>query len=424
MSKQRINHSQSARHVIEKIGYENILCSKDTIWTWNNNGVWVMSEDRSIKQKIQRVLDGHDYRKSEIDSILDIIKTVVYKENHSFDFQKESINCQNGELIYINKNWVLSSHKRENYRTSQIPVHYDLNAKCPMFDKFLDEIFSNNHEKEKLIQLVYETIGYCLLSTSEYEKFFIFLGSGANGKSVLLRVITELLGQKNVAGVQPYKFENSFQLAHLFCKLANIITEIPKNHKLADGPLKAITSGELITAEYKHQKPFDFRPYCTLIFATNYMPHTSDFSNGLLRRIIIIPFNRVFQEKEQDRKLADKLILELPGIFNRALQALKMLFERGEFTKVDSCEEAKREWELQNNHLLQFIEDKCITDINSEEQSGKLFDEYTKWCSDNLVNHRLSRNNFTKEMQRKGFNKKRGAGGTRYIEGIKLKRDD
>lgn len=90
---------------------------------------------------------------------------------------------------------------------------------------------------------------------------------------------------QNVCAVQPSQFENRFQRAHLAGKLANLIPEIAEGAEIADAELKAITSGELMTAEYKFVAPFDFRPFCTCWFGTNHMPHTRDFSEALFRRV-------------------------------------------------------------------------------------------------------------------------------------------
>jgi phage/plasmid-associated DNA primase len=131
---------------------------------------------------------------------------------------------------------------------------------------------------------------------------------------VLLSVLAALLGQHNVAAVQPSQFDNRFQRAHLHGKLANIVTEIAEGAELADAALKAIVSGELTTAEHKHKPPFDFQPFATCWFGTNHMPHSRDFSDALFRRAIVLTFNRKFYGTDRDEGLKEKLFAELPGI--------------------------------------------------------------------------------------------------------------
>ena len=100
----------------------------------------------------------------------------------------------------------------------------------------------------------------------------------------------------------------------------NLVTEIAEGAEIADAQLKAMVSGERTTAEHKLKPPFDFYPICTCWFGTNHMPHTRDFSEGMFRRAIILPFNRTFTAAEQDKKLKDKLRAELPGILNLGLE--------------------------------------------------------------------------------------------------------
>jgi putative DNA primase/helicase len=137
-----------------------------------------------------------------------------------------------------------------------------------------------------------------------------------------------IAGPENVAAVQPSQFDNKFQRAHLHNKLLNLVTEISEGHQINDAEIKAITSGELTTAEHKNKPPFDFKPFCKCWFGTNHMPHTRDFSAALFRRALIIEYNRVFSEGEQDRQLIDKLQAETSGILNMALKLLPEQFRK------------------------------------------------------------------------------------------------
>ncbi|MDA3895501.1 MAG: phage/plasmid primase, P4 family, partial [Desulfobacteraceae bacterium] len=306
--------------IIKKLGAENILHAMGFVWMWRQSGVWMQLDDREVKRLIQDKLknSGTDFDKNFVASLLDLFKTETFIPNHQFNVNRDTINTLNGELSWTNEKWELHAARRESYRTTQIPIEYDPAALAPLFEKFLNDIFCDDPDRLNKIILVLEMIGYCLLSSTEYEKFILLIGPGANGKSVLLAVIQALLGFENTVAVQPGQLDNKFQRAHLSGKLANIISELPEGGQLPDAQQKAITSGELITAEHKFKTPFDFIVFCTLIFATNHMPHTRDFSDALFRRAIVITFNRVFQEYEQDKHLAKKLKSELPGILNLA----------------------------------------------------------------------------------------------------------
>ena len=78
---------------------------------------------------------------------------------------------------------------RENYRITRLPIKYDPNAKAPTFCKFLSSIFRDDEDCAQKIKLVLEMIGYSMQTHAKYEYFLILVGSGANGKSVLLKMI-------------------------------------------------------------------------------------------------------------------------------------------------------------------------------------------------------------------------------------------
>lgn len=410
-----------AQKVIDHFGKKNILHVDSFTWKWNGEGLWRKTDDREIKQTIQKIIPNKKITKSTVDSVLDLVKTEINRPNHRFDVNRESINCLNGELFWNGQEWELKAHCREHYRTTQIPVAYDQKANAPRFESFLDEIFIDDEDKPEKINLVHEAIGYSLLSACEHEKFFLLIGSGANGKTVLMDTVRALVGIENVSAVQPSQFENKFQRAHLNGKLVNIVTEIPEGHVIADAILKAIVSGELITAEHKHKPPFEFEPFCTCWFGTNHMPQTRDFSDAFFRRTIILEFNRTFAEYEQDLKLKHKIKQEMPGILNLALQGLGRLLKNGCFTKVDSCEMAKSEWRKYSDSVKEFTEELCIFGPGFKIPSGELYQRYASWETQGGMAKTVGKNSFSSQMKSLGAIPGRTTGGTRTMSGVTLR---
>jgi putative DNA primase/helicase len=415
---QKESHLSVAAAVLRTIGRENMLHDGVCIWKYNNAGLWLRCDDREVKKLIHQVADGKKLTSGVVSSILDLLKTEIFVPRHQWDVSKQNVNCHNGELHHYDGEWILKPHDRESFRTAQIPVEYDPKAKAPRFVRFLREIFRDDKDRTQKVALVLEAIGYSLLSSCEFEKFFLLIGPGANGKSVLMSIVGELAGRDNICAVQPSQFENRFQRAHLHGKLVNMVTEIAQGAEIADAQLKAIVSGELTTAEHKHQPPFDFEPFVTCWFGTNHMPHTRDFSDALFRRAIIIPFNRVFAEHEQDKKLKEKLKAELPGILNFSLEAMAGVFERGEFIRTDEGEAAKQAWKIECDQVAQFAEECCHFGPGNEITSADLYSRYRQWGGDAGVYKLLNRKNFSSRIMRLGATSGRGTGGTRMFFGI------
>lgn len=416
-------HIMAAQGVIDFVGAENIIFSAETFWVWRDAGVWEMLNDREIKQIILKVAQGKRLTKNVVESVLDMVKTLTNKADVIFNHNAQIINCRNGELHYENGTWVLKLHDRKNFQTTQIPVAYDADAECPRFIQFLGEIFANDADGRAKAKVVCEAFGYSLLKSCIYERFFLLIGSGANGKSVLLAVLAALLGNKNISAVQPDQFNNRFQRGHLQGKLANLITEIAEGGEIADAQLKSLVSGEMTTAEQKYKPPFDFIPFATMWFGTNHMPHTRDFSEALFRRAIILGFNNKFEGQQQDPHLKDKLLQELPGVLNMALLGLAQLIRREQFIVCPSSEAAKLDWKKEADQTAQFLDDECVKKAGVLVLSSALYGAYRVWAEQNGINRKLGRITFTKRLARHGIHPYKGAKGDRYLEGVELKPD-
>lgn len=417
------DHLDLARLVIDAVGGENLIGTSAHIWKWRDSGVWRLCEDRALKQLVQSALEdnGDKIFRGTIDAVTEVLKTEIYSPDHIWNENKSIINVQNGELCFGEFGWVLSDHNRESYCSTQIPIIYDPEADCPRFKQFLDEIFVDDGDKEQKAQAVLEMMGYTLVSHAKYERFALLVGSGSNGKSVVLDLIRALVGAENVAAVQPTQFGNKFQRAHLHLKLANLVTEIPEGGEIADAELKAITSGELTTAEHKNQNPFDFCPFCTCWFGTNHMPHTRDFSDALFRRALVIPFNRKFVAGvDADPNLKTDLLKELPGIMNLALGAYRNVIKTNNFTEPQSCIDAKSAWRLEADQVAQFVQERCVLKPNYEVSSSDLYEAYKIWADDAGISKKMGRRNFTNRLVRLGCSLSKGTAGTRLISGIRI----
>jgi putative DNA primase/helicase len=417
-SGKKFDHLATALAVKALYGKGNIIYAQSSIWSWQGNGIWEQEDERKVKQKVHEVASDQGLTANVINSIVDMVKTESHLAGFMFNTDTSTINCMNGELKLVEGKWQLVSHERDHHHTAMLPVSFNAAATAPRFTLFLDEVFNGDPDANDKIDVVLEALGYTLITGCHLERFFMLIGSGANGKSVLLLIVAELIGRKYVCAVQPSQFENRFQRGHLQGKLANIITEIAEGAEIADAQLKSLVSGEMTTAEHKHKDPFDFIPYAKHWFGTNHLPHTRDFSDALFRRAIILTFNNKFEGANCDVHLAEKLKVELPGILNMALAGLQRLIERKEFTKCISSSEIARKWRMEADQVAQFVEDDCDKGTGLRCISGLLYLRYKDWADRAGIKRTLNRNNFTTRLERLGFTTGRGTGGTRMIDGI------
>ena len=417
-----VDHLTLARQVREGVGADNVLASDSFVWCWYEVGVWRPADHRTVRGWVQdHVADtGEQVTKSLVDSVSDLFTTDVYRPEHEFNVgNPETVNTSSGELALGTDGWEIQPHRRENYRTTQIPVAYDPAATAPRFLQFLREIFPEADGEQKA-RAVLEMFGYTLMAHSRHERFVILVGVGANGKSVLLKVLESLCGHSNIAGVQPSQFGNRFQRAHLHQKLGNVVTEVEQGAVIDDAALKGITSGEPTTVEHKFRDPFQMRPFSTCWFGTNHMPHTRDFSDALFRRALVLQFNAVFKPEHgnHDPDMAEKLYAELPGILNLALSSYAKALRDG-FTMPESSEQARDDWRLEADQIAQFVDAECERVASGSVAASTLFKRYREWAAGNGIYRTLSMKGFRDRLTRLGFGSKRTMNG-RFVTGIRV----
>ena len=421
--KNKLNDLDLTNIFLSSFGRDNILFHRSKFWLWFNDlGLWKDVDDRFVANKLIEVVKNKidNVSNGKIKSVLELCKTECFVNDNPFDANSNIINCRNGKLEFINGSFAFQSHDKSDYCTSQIPINYDHNAKAERYEKFKTEIFISDIDSKEKGLLLDEIIGYSLLKSAFLETFFILIGNGANGKSVFLNVVRNLLGIENVSSVCPKQLSNRFQRAYLSGKLANIVTEIAEGEVLPDAELKAIVSGESITAENKGVDPFDFQPYSTLIFATNHLPHTRDISDAMQRRAIIVNFNRTFKNTEIDTDLCTKLNSEIPGIFNFALQGLLRLLNNKKFTRVLSSENAKKEWILEADQISLYIDECCSLDPTFSESNDFLYQNYRNWAVSSGVKNIYNKNNFLKKLSSRPQISKTRSSQCRGIKGLKV----
>ncbi len=414
------DHLKAAKEVVASYGDGNLIGCPSGVWHWHSSGVWKRLDDRELKARIHAVAGSNELTSSIVNSIMDLVKTEIFVAGHHFnEFSTNAIAVANGVLEYASATWTLQPHCREDFRTTLIPVIYDPQAEALRFELFLLEVFEGVPDPQERIRVIKQGFGYTLLASCHLERFFMLIGSGANGKSVLLSTLSSLVGAAQVTSVQPNQFDNRFQRAHLEGKLANIITEIAEGAEIADAQLKSLVSGELNTAEHKFQNPFDFRPIATHWFGTNHLPHTRDFSDALFRRAILVEFPRKFAEHERDPNLTKKLQAEMSGILNFAIEGLTELLETNQFTIPQSSTELATGWRMEADQANQFVDECCVADASSAVDISQIYTRYKEWASEAGIGRILGKKSLSQRLVRLGFTQGRNKS-SRQIHGIRL----
>jgi len=311
--------------------------------------------------------------------------------------------------------------KREDLITKALGANYDPAAKCPRWIRHLGEVFADDTE---MIAFIKRAVGYSLTGDTREQKIFLLHGAGANGKSVTLSTLGKLLG--DYAGATPFDtFDAETREArHDLAKLkgARLVTVIETNEdrKLNEARIKAITGGDLITAEAKYQMPFDYRPTFKVWVAMNHLPIIRNNDNGIWRRILLIEFGKSF-EGHEDLTLDKTLEGELPGILNWAIEGAREWLATGlnpPKSVLEATKQYRHDMDLVGQWLEALASDKQEAETNPETEAGAAYQNYGQWCFANGYKAE-TQGGFGRRMTERRITKiKRG--GKFYYQGISL----
>ena len=276
----------------------------------------------------------------------------------------------------------MEKHTSAYRSTVQLSVNYDPNASCPLFEKFLDEAMGSDAEQVRLIQ---EMLGYFLIPVNAAQKCFVVVGVASAGKSVLLRVLNEiLLGRRNVSNVSWQALNERFKTAELFGKLANIFADLPTKNIDDNGVFKALVGEDYLTVEKKNKNPFSFQSTARLLFSCNNIPKNyGDRSEGFYRRLVIIRFAHAVPAERRDPNLIDKFQSEADGIFLFALEGLKRLMRNHyTFSETEKNREELRQYREDSDSVLSFVREYCEVSKDGAAGSTELFNAYKGYCEE------------------------------------------
>ena len=288
--------------------------------------------------------------------------------------------CINNGMLNLASLDKLKKHDKDYYCTYQLDVDFnpDSDKICSRWIEFLEETI----QTEGPIKQLQEFFGYCLTRDTKFAKSLFAIGPGADGKSIMLKILRKMCGPQNCSAVSFRDMEDQFYRSAIYNKMLNISTEVGSK-ALESQYFKAIVTGDPIMAAFKNKTPFEFLPCCKLAFAANKLPRVLDNSDGFFRRVLPVKFKRQFFGKNRDNSLEDKLTAELSEIFEWSLVGLHRLWQQDGFTDSGETDDFLMGYKRLNNPVLCFVEDVCEIGDSDEHLAKKdsLYKKYKNYCS-------------------------------------------
>lgn len=286
------------------------------------------------------------------------------------------INFSNGYLDL--QTMELHSHTPDIGFRYVLPFNYDPSATCERFDSFLDEVTCND---AGIKQVLLEFMGYSLsgIDPAIGQKALVLVGSGSNGKSVFMDLVKYLAGKGNYAtlsmGNELNKLENRYQLDG---KLFNISEETPTNAMMDNTIFKALVTGGEVQARKLYCDAYSMKNNAKIIMACNELPSTRDFSHGMFRRLLIVPFDAKFDKSINgyDPLIRNKLYAEASGIFNKVLSALMVFKNNKSFSESATVDAQVANYQRENDDVLTWWEAAVVESPDSEVSFSDMYAMY------------------------------------------------
>lgn len=343
-----------------------------------SDGVFNSDGAAIIREEIDYRL-GEESKPQRIQTVIDLLRErcKVKYERLNKD-AKDLINVENGMLDW--RTGEVKPHDPSYLSTIRINARWNPNAECPAVDKFMDEVFPPD-----ALLLAEEVMGYFVTPSTKYQKSFVVVGEGSNGKSKFFDMVKGFIGDENVTSISLHEIEEGrFSKANLFGRLLNIDSETANKIIKSTSQFKAIVGGDTIQAEHKGKDPFYFTPFVRLLFSANRFPRAQDTTKAYFRRLVFIPFEREFIEGvNADPDLSEKLVTgkARSRVLSRAINGLRRLSKNTAFTNPASSKNFMEDYRKECNSAYEFAKTFCAMSDDSHIKKSEMYEKYKDWCS-------------------------------------------
>jgi P4 family phage/plasmid primase-like protien len=248
----------------------------------------------------------------------------------------------------------------------------------------------------------------------------VFVGTGANGKSTIIDVISGILN--DYAATMPENFlldttgnAHPTDIARLRGVRLAVASETRPDGKFNESRVKMLTGGDTLSARFMGQNFFDFKPTHTLFMAVNHLPEVKSGGDGFWRRLRKIDFRKTIPADKRKENLAQSLIeAEGPGILQWMIDGAVRLTNQG-FNEPESVKMATQSYRHEEDHIAKFIDEKTIIADGSSVSKTAIFNAYRDWCAENGEKP-ITQNNLTREIKaRLGVAESESAGFKMFI---------
>lgn len=374
---------------------------------------WEHIDDATVRKGIMNMFDVPYTLET---NILNKVKTITY--DNTLPNQVNCLNLKNGTLYFTEnplEGYYKFSRKRnpDDFNDYVLNYEYEEHAYNQDWVDFLNSITSSD---EKLINRLGEYFGSVFMAHSIQDKAYLFYGDGSNGKSVLTKVLSAMLGgEKLCSTLELSRLGGRFDTLQLLGKYVNFCHEATSDIKEAEPVFKAITSNDVISTDVKGKPRLEFTPRCKIFIDCNELPRANKSNGGWLRRFDGTKHKFINTFTADEAKVDGVHVLRaitglegllcsdevLPSVLKWSINGyIRLINNSYKFSEIESDKELEYEFAIESNHVIEFLNEFDWKDNGLTLDSirlNRLHELYCAWCE--ACNYRVAgRNTFYKNL--------------------------
>ncbi|MDZ7733980.1 MAG: phage/plasmid primase, P4 family [Acidimicrobiia bacterium] len=276
----------------------------------------------------------------------------------------------------------LHPHDPRFWSAVSVPYDYDPDAPRPeRWLGFLDELWPDDPESVDALQRYF---GYVISGRTDLHKILLLVGPTRAGKGVIARVLAALVGRQNVAGPTLASLGTNFGLQDLIGKPLAVISDarLSGNTTQVVERLLSVSGEDTLTIDRKYRDPWTGKLPTRFVVISNEIPRFGDASGAIARRFVVLQLSRSFLG-EENPKLTDELLEELPGILSWSLDGLDTLTAEGHFPEPAATREAMTALQDLASPVAAFVRDRCQVGPEHEADVEQVWRAWQDWCQAN-----------------------------------------
>lgn len=331
--------------------------------------------------------------------VINLLRSMLIASEDQWDLDPVLLNTKSGVVEL--RTGQTRSHSPHDFMRKITQFGLSTND-CPLWKELLNQLTGGSQEYISYLQCA---LGYSTTGLTIEQKFWFLWGTGGNGKSLMLEVVAEVLGdyarstdvKAFTVGMNEIGTRHPADLAALDGARFVTATEPGDDDAWNEILIKKVTGGDTVSARLMRENPRDFKLMLKLWFAGNARPGLRVVDKAITRRLIMMD-TQDLPDEDVDLRLKEKLMAEGDAILRWLVEGAVRWHRDGLFMP-DVVREMTDTYFAEANTLQTWIDERCIILPEPKTSTTDLWRDYKPWIEDR-GQHALALNKFSRRLER------------------------